>query len=157
MLQKLRHLSIASKLALLALLSILLVLSCLTTYAATASKKTLMALEVENLKQKNDLVIAMIDAYDQSLRHPTETLLNVFRSLFPETFMLSQSSVSVGAELLPMLLADSDEVNNQTFQVDRFQALTAAVSTIFVKRGGDFYRASTSVLDANKQPLRTRA
>ena len=151
MLQKLRNLSIASKLALLALLSILLVLTCLTLYAVSASQNTLMALEVDNLKQKNKLVIDMINAYDHSLRRPTETLLNVFRGLFPETFMLSNNSVQVGPELLPMMLADSDDVNNQTFQVDRFQALTSGVATVFVKRGDDFYCVSTSVLDANKQ------
>jgi methyl-accepting chemotaxis protein len=151
MLQKLRNLSIASKLALLALLSILLVLSSLTIYAVSASKNTLMATEIENLKQKNQLVIDMIDAYHHSLKRPTETLLKVFRGLFPETFTLSQNSVQVSHELLPMMLADSDEVNNQTFQVDRLQALTSAVSTIFVKRGDDFYRASTSVLDPNQQ------
>ena len=151
MLRKLRNLSIASKLALLALLSILLVLSSLAIYTVSASKHSLMTLEIDNLKQQNRLVVAMIDAYDQSLRRPTETLLNVFRGLFPERFTLSQNSVEVGQELLPMMLADSDEVNNQTFQVDRFQALTSGVATMFVKRGDDFYRVSTSVLDANQQ------
>ena len=151
MLQKLRSLSIASKLALLALLSILLVLSCLTIYAVAESKNTLMTVEVDNLKLENKLVIDMIDAYDQSLQRPTVTLLSVFRSLFPETFTLSQKVTQVGAEMLPVLLADSDEINNQTFQVDRFHTLTSAVATVFVKRGSDFYRATTSVLDANKQ------
>ena len=151
MLQKLRDLSIASKLALLALLSILLVLTGLSIYVVTASKKALMSGEVEALKQKNQLVIDMIDTYDHSLHQPTLTLLNVFRSLFPETFTRSQHTVQVGAETLPILLADMDEINNQTYQVDRFQALTSGTSTVFVKRGDNFYRISTSLLDTNKQ------
>ncbi len=151
MLQRLRNLSIASKLALLALLLILLVLSCLTFYAVSASKSALMAIEIENLKQKNKLVVDMIDAYDQSLRQPSMTLLNVFRGLYPENFILTNSLVPVGSAQLPMMLADSEEVNNQTFQVDRFQQLTYGVATIFVKQGDEFYRVSTSVLGANKQ------
>ena len=84
--KKFRDLSIAARLALLALLSILLVLGGLSAYVAKASKNALLAEEVEALKQKNRLVIDMIDTYDQSLRRPMFTLTKVFRGLFPSTF-----------------------------------------------------------------------
>ena len=149
--QKLRNFSIASKLALLALASILVVLTGLTIFTVTASTRSLMAIEIEGLKQRNQLVIDMIDAYDQGQKRPTLTLLGVFRRLFPETFTLAATTSQVGAETLRMIYADSDPINNETFQVDKFQALTGGVATVFVKRGNDFFRVSTSVVDAKNQ------
>ena len=151
MLQHIRNLSLASRLALFALLAILLVFSCLTFYAVTASRNALVETEIEGLKQKNQLVIDMIDAYDQSLRGSAENFLSVLRNLFPTTFMLSHSTTLVGKETVPILLADSDEINNENFQVDKFHELTAGVATVFVKRGEDFFRVSTSLRDANKE------
>ncbi len=151
MLQKLRNLSIASKLALLALASILVVLTGLTIFTVTASTRSLMAVEIEGLKQRNQLVIDMIDAYDQGQKSPALTLLSVFRKLFPETFTLAETTNRVGPETLRMIYADSDSINNETFQVDKFQALTGGVATVFVKRGNDFFRVSTSVVDAKNE------
>ncbi len=151
MLQNLRSLTLASRLALFALLAILFVLSCLTFYAVTASRNALIATEVEGLKQKNQLVVDLIEAYDQSLRGSAQNFLTVLRNLYPTTFMLSHSTTQVGNETVPILLADSDPINNENFQVDKFQELTAGVATVFVKRGEDFVRISTSLRDADKE------
>ena len=42
-------------------------------------------------------------------------------------------------------------MNKDSFHLDRFQTLTGAAGTLFVRQGDDFYRISTSLADAKNQ------
>ena len=59
--------------------------------------------------------------------------------------------IRTGEVDLPILIAADETLNNDTYNVDRFKALAAAVSTIFVKSGDDFFRISTSLTDDKNQ------
>ena len=148
MLTKLRHLSIAARLSLIGLTFIVLVLSALTFYVVETSKKTLLGLQIEALADRTKMVEDMIDLYAQGLRRPTLNLLSVFRATLPEGYMTGNNTIRVGDKDLPVLIARDEQLNNDTFHVDRFQALTSAVGTVFVKSGDDFFRISTSLTDA---------
>ena len=123
MLTKLRHLSIAARLSLIGLTFIVLVLSALTFYVVDTSKKTLLGLQIEALADRTKMVEDMIDVYAQGLRRPTLNLLSVFRATLPEGYMTGSNSVRVGDKDLPVLIARDEQLNNDTFHVDRFQAL----------------------------------
>jgi methyl-accepting chemotaxis protein len=67
-------------------------------------------------------------------------------SHFPDTFMLDQSKqVLVGSENTPVLSSGGTVLNLNFAIPDQFSAATGAGATIFVKRGNDFIRVSTSV------------
>ena len=148
---KLRHLSIAARLSLIGLLCIVLVLSALTFYVVDTSQKTLVALEVNALANQTKMVSDMIDVYGQGLRRPTLNLLSMFRATLPQGYMTGNNKIRVGEIDLPVLIARDEQLNNNTFHVDRFHTLTSAVGSIFVKSGDDFFRISTSLIDAKNQ------
>ncbi len=151
MLSKLRHLSVAARLSLIGLTFIVLVLSVLTLYVVQTSKNTLLGLQIDALAKNTKLVEDIIDVYAQGLRRPTLNLLSVFRATLPENYIIGTNTVRVGDKDLPVLIARDEHLNNDTFHVDRFQALTSAIGTVFVKSGDDFFRISTSLTDAKNE------
>ena len=137
--------------SLIGLLCIVLVLSALTFYVVDTSQKTLVALEVNALTNQTKMVSDMIDVYGQGLRRPTLNLLSMFRATLPQGYMTGNNKIRVGETDLPVLIARDEQLNNNTFHVDRFHTLTSAVGMIFVKSGDDFFRISTSLTDDKNQ------
>ena len=147
-----RHpMSIAARVSLVSLLCIVLVLSALTFYVASVSKKALLALQVEALEVQTKMVSDMINVYGQSLNRPTLNLLGVFRATLPAGYTTGSKKIRTGEVDLPVLLVGDEELNNDTYLVDRFQTLTSAIGTVFVKSDDDFFRVSTSLTDAKNQ------
>jgi methyl-accepting chemotaxis protein len=147
----LRHLSVAARLSLIGLTFIVLVLSALTFYVVQTSKQTLLGLQIDALAGRTKLVEDMIDLYAQGLRRPTLNLLSVFRATLPENFIIGTNTIRVGGKDLPVMIARDEHLNNDTYHVDRFQALTSAIGSVFVKSGDDFFRISTSLTDAKNE------
>ena len=148
---KLRHMSIAARVSLISLLCIVLVLSALTLYVASASKKALLALQVEALEVQTKMVSDMVNVYGQALNRPTLNLLGVFRATLPAGYTTGSKTILTGGVDLPVLVVGDEELNNDTFLVDRFQTLTSAIGTVFVKSGDAFFRISTSLTDEKNQ------
>ena len=151
MLTKLRHMSIAARVSLISLLCIVLVLSILTLYVVNASKKALLALEIDALAIQTKMVSDMINVYGQGLHRPTLNLLSVFRATLPAGYTTGSKTIRTGEVDLPVLIVGDEELNNDTYLVDRFQTLTSAIGTVFVKSDDDFFRVSTSLTDAKNQ------
>ena len=149
--EKFSALSIAAKLSLIGLAFILLALSGLTAYVVWASKDALIKREMDALTKQTQMVHDMVEVYDSALRSPMGTSLAVFRSMLPENLMRSERTSRVGDVDLPVLIAAYEEMNNDSFFVDRFTALTGAVGTLFVRKGDDFFRVSTSLTDQNQK------
>lgn len=79
-----------------------------------------------------------------------EGLLNVFASYFPEGFVLDYSQNSdIAGQSTPILRNRHILVNGRTAEVDRFATVTQATATVFVRKGDDFVRISTSVKKEN--------
>ncbi len=147
-----RHpMSIAARVSLVSLLCIVLILSALTFYVASVSKKALLALQVKALDVQTKMVSDMINVYGQSLNRPTLNLLGVFRATLPAGYTTGSKKIRTGEVDLPVLLVGDEELNNDTYLVDRFQTLTSAIGTVFVKSDDDFFRVSTSLTDAKNQ------
>ena len=133
-------------------------LSALTLYVVNASKKILLELEIEALSTQTKLVSDLINVHGQGLRRPTSNLLSVFHALLPAGYVTGTKMIRTGEVDLPILIAADETLNNDTYNVDRFKAIAAAVSTIFVKSGDDFFRISTSLTgDKNQRAVSTTA
>ena len=71
-------------------------------------------------------------------------------SHFPDTFILDHArQIQIGNETTPVLTSGGSVVNLNFAVPDQFSASTGAGATIFVKRGVDFVRVSTSVKKEN--------
>ena len=69
---------------------------------------------------------------------------------FPDTFSLDTGNqIEVGSELTPVLRNGQTVLNLNFSVLDRFSERTGTNATIFVKRGKDFVRVSTSVKKEN--------
>jgi methyl-accepting chemotaxis protein len=149
--KKFRNLSIAAKLSLTGLAFILFAMSCLTAYVVWATKDTLLKRELDSLTRQTQLVRDMIEVYDASLRQPMGNMLAVLKSMIPSGYLRGDRNIRVGEVDLPVLIAADEELNNNTYFVDQFATLFGAAASVFVRKGDDYYRISTTVVDQNKQ------
>ena len=114
----------------------------LSMYVARVLKEDSMA----NLNRITRMNIDMMDSYGQSLKTNVSTLGAVFGAGFAEPFALDESTtVKVGAQQTPVLRNGSTPVNLDFSSVDRFKETTGAIATVFVRRGDDLVRITTSL------------
>jgi methyl-accepting chemotaxis protein-2 (aspartate sensor receptor) len=110
------------------------------------------ASESAALQGKVQLLVDSIATYDQSLKRTAALLDRTFASHFHEPFAVdSQAMVPTGAASAPALRDRDAQINNNHSQPDEFTATTGALATVFVRRGDDFVRASTSLKDDKGQ------
>ncbi|WP_046114902.1 methyl-accepting chemotaxis protein [Aquincola tertiaricarbonis] len=83
---------------------------------------------------------AFIDAFDKSSRQMAQRSHAGFRAGFPATFELGAGAT---------LSAAGRPLNGQFDEVDRFQAATGGVATVFARDGDDFRRVTTSLRKEN--------
>lgn len=98
----------------------------------------------ETLKNDVGLIRAMLETNLMALQKETIQLNRGFEMSFQDEIVLE------GADEQPVLRLANGEVLNGRFEVvDRFTDKTGAVATVFVRRGDEFVRISTSVKKEN--------
>ncbi len=91
-----------------------------------------------------------IDAAYSGVKLNTEKLGALFNSQFADGLsVLEDKTVMVGEVLTPVVEYRGKQLNLNFDLVDEFTKNTGAVATIFVRKGEDFYRVSTSVKKEN--------
>ena len=111
-------------------------------YVARVLKEDSMA----NLHRITRMNIDMMDSYGQSLKTNVGTLGAVFSADFGEPFAVDDSTtVKIGTQQTPLLKTGNRELNLDFASVDRFTKTTGAIATIFVRRGDDLIRITTSL------------
>jgi methyl-accepting chemotaxis protein-2 (aspartate sensor receptor) len=146
MLMRFRDLPIAVKFCLLLLPAVALLLTGLALIQAWLSSSSLEAKALAELKQKNELVVGMMDAYNKSLKHTVLREGDVFLTYYPGRVELDESHlIQVGDNAAPSLRVNGRTVNLDFGGVDRFSELTGGNATMFARKGDDFIRVSTSV------------
>ena len=114
----------------------------LSTYVARVLKEDSMA----NLHRITRMNIDMMDSYGKSLKTNVGTLGAVFGAGFGEPFALDESTtVKVGTQPTPTLRHGGRPLNLDFSSVDRFMETTGAIATVFVRRGDDLVRITTSL------------
>ena len=146
------NLSIGTKLSIVQFVMIGCVMVA-AVYALTAYiSKSMAASSLADLEQQNRLVIDMMSSYNASLEQSTNKLAKVFASYFDGGFVLDETAtVAIGTMATPVLRSGTEMLNLNFSQVDRFSAMTDGVATVFVRKGDDFIRISTSIKKENGQ------
>jgi methyl-accepting chemotaxis protein len=98
----------------------------------------------ESLKNNLRLIRGMVETNLTALRKEAVQLNRGFVMSFPDEIVLEGSDDQPG-----LRLAKGESLNGKFEIVDRFTEKTGAVATIFVRRGDDFTRISTSVKKEN--------
>ncbi|WP_034294379.1 methyl-accepting chemotaxis protein [Herbaspirillum sp. RV1423] len=84
------------------------------------------------------------------LAYQIDQLAGKLARSFPGVFVLDdKEQVAVGTEMTPVLRNGADVLNLDFRHIDHFSAATGGSATIFVQRGKDFVRVSTSVKKEN--------
>lgn len=95
-------------------------------------------------------VIDMIGLFDQAVQSAVQRFAGMFATSFPEGLSIDDSrSMVTGGQSTPVLRHGSAALNGDYGIPDRFTAQTGVRATIFVRRGEDFIRISTSVKKEN--------
>ena len=133
--------SVARRVALLAvamLAGVLVLISGAMTFMAERSSRDRM---VEWSGDKADSVAASIDAFDATARMMALRAYKPFRQKFAEKFELDEQA--------GMLKGWGMLLNNDFSEVDTFNRVNGGVATIFMRKGDDFERVSTSLKKEN--------
>ena len=138
----LREASVATKFSLILLPAIALLLGLLAFVQAWVSSGSVQSKALADLKQRNELLVGMVDAYNRSLKQAVGKLAAAFDSYHPGRFDVDES-----AEPVPVLRVGGRPLNMDFSAVDRFTDATGAVATLFARKGDDFVRVTTSVKD----------
>ncbi|SNT12412.1 methyl-accepting chemotaxis protein-2, aspartate sensor receptor [Noviherbaspirillum humi] len=117
----------------------------------TAAYSTLLEkYAVASLKEQAAGIANMVDMFNRSAMHDVERFSRIFAASFPERFSLdAERSVKVGDKEVPILKNGANELNLRYELLDRYTALTGITATVFVKKGEEFIRISTSVKKEN--------
>ena len=139
MTSRFRSLSIALKLNLIQGTVLLIIILAATVWAASHLRAQLTDKAIDDLKQVNRLAVAMLEAYDRSLRSDIERSGRVFSGNFEKQLELT------GGGEAPRLLQRGTPLNDRLDVVDAFTARAGTVATILVRQGDDFLRTATSL------------
>jgi methyl-accepting chemotaxis protein/type II secretory pathway pseudopilin PulG len=146
----LNNLTIAAKLNLVLLLAIAVVFGLAGIVISNSLGKSAEVRWTQNLQQVTQQAINMTEAYSSSLEKYAETVGITFAEQFIGNVRLDSSNlISSGSNNIPALMYEGVPINNNFRQVDKFTASTGAVATIFIRKGNDFIRASTSLRKEN--------
>ena len=139
-------LPIAVKFSLLLLPVVAVLLTILALAQAWVSTSSLETKGLNELKQTNELIVGMMDAYNKSLKQTVSRLGDVFAGYYPGRYELDESHlIQVGENTAPVLRVAGRTVNLDFGGVDRFNELTGGSATIFARKGDDFIRIATSL------------
>jgi len=145
---RLRNLSVATKFSVILLPAIAVLIGVLAFAQAWLASSAAQRTAVEDLQHNNELVMGMIDAYNQSLVATVGKLAQTFDAYHPGRFEIDPAApVRIGDGVAPTLRVGGRAVNLDFSEVDRFAQATGGVATLFARRGEDFVRVTTSVKD----------
>jgi len=147
---RLNDIPIAAKLNLALGTVIVALLGAMTLFVTLHSNRALEEKSLAELTKTNQLVVDMVDAYNRSLEQSADKLGNVFAAEFPDKFSLDEAAtVTIGDKPTPTMKSNGATLNLNFSAVDRFNAMTGGVATIFAKSGDDFVRITTSLKKEN--------
>ena len=97
------------------------------------------------VKEKTQLVVTLVEASDKDLRSRAAGLAKAFESRLSGTFALETTTVDVNGTAAPVITLAGKALNLDFTVADEFTQSTGAVATVFVRAGSDFIRVTTSL------------
>lgn len=113
-------------------------------FITSTTSRILETTKTEDLTRLNSMVVNLLDSTNQALKSDVQHYMALLKNSFPSDFKLAdKETMSISGLDLPVLLAGNQIVNLSVKEVDKFS--NGLVATIFVKKGEDFYRITTSL------------
>lgn len=145
-----RDWSIATKLNVVQSAAVVSLFAVVITVMSIWLGNALEAKSLAAVKQANQQVLDMVDAYSSSLEKNVDKLGSVLVTYYPNGFQLDEGvTTEIAGKSVPVLRSGGVSQVLNFEAVDRFTATTTAVATLFVRQGDDFIRVSTSVKKEN--------
>ncbi len=139
--QKLVNASVSTKIMLGCVVGATIVMMATTQFLGRYLGASLSAQGQAELKQSLGLIRSMVEVRATAMKREAMRLNDVFGADFSEGF-----SIESGDDV-PVLKHGKIVVNQRFQEVDRFTSLTNAVATVFVRKGDNLIRVTTSVKD----------
>jgi methyl-accepting chemotaxis protein len=136
-----RQTSVARRVALLAVAMLATVLALISGAMSLVAESSSRDRMVEWAGDKASSVADSVDAFDATARLMTDRAFKPFRQKFGEKFELDEQA--------GMLKSWGMLLNNDFSEVDTFNRTNGGVATIFMRKGDDFERISTSLKKEN--------
>jgi methyl-accepting chemotaxis protein len=147
---RIHSLSIAAKLNLVLLLAIVLVFGLAGIVISNFLDKRAEERWTHNLQQTSQQVLYMTEAYSSALEKYAATVGVEFADDFMGNVRLESGNlITSGTSAVPALIYEGAPLNNNFTKVDKLTATTQAVATIFIRKGEEFIRATTSLKKEN--------
>ncbi|WP_372659568.1 Cache 3/Cache 2 fusion domain-containing protein, partial [Hydrogenophaga sp.] len=129
--------SVARRVALQAVVMLTVVLLIVSTMVAMNAEKKAFEQVLQSVDANAKLMAGTLDAFDGAARRMTDRAYQPFRRKFGATFALDPEQ--------QLLQNWGMSLNGDFSQVDAFSQETGGVATVFMRKGEDFERISTSV------------
>ncbi|RRV09125.1 methyl-accepting chemotaxis protein [Pseudomonas sp. v388] len=137
---------IATQLGIALAVILAVVISGSTLFALRSLDSSNLVIREEHMSSEARLLADQLNTFHSTLRDSTQRLSGLFEKRFAGGLTLqNDKSFNVGGTQTPGLFLGDHALNNDFTEVDEFRRLTAGTATVFVRRGDDFVRISTSV------------
>lgn len=103
------------------------------------------------IESETHQIVNLLELQYDSLLSIASKNADVFKTMYPGDFELSNEKVTVVNQQVPVLLHNNQTVNNDMAVVDQYAAITRGNATVFVRDGDDFFRIATSLTKADGQ------
>lgn len=131
-------------------LLVFLLMVVLTTVITITATRLAMKEAEGNLKAQTECVVDAMVAYNGALTDSVNRLTSVLKSRLGTNFAVDNTrTITVGEHETPVLTVAGNVLNLNSAPVDQFTKTTGAVGTVFVRKGDDFIRITTSLLQAD--------
>jgi len=149
-LSRIRAWTIGTKLSLILIVIIGVIFISFTALINYNLKQQSERQATSDVTEKTRLVVDMLTNFDADLRVRTSDFARIFRSNFKSGFELDTSrTIDVAGTTTPVLRADGHDLNGNFSIPDQLFSQLHFVSTLFVKKGDQFVRVSTSLKKEN--------
>ena len=101
----------------------------------------------DELTDKTKLLVNLIEASDKELQSRTLFLAKSFQGGIRGPLAIGTATADIKGQATPTLQIDGKPANLDFTLVDAFTQSTGALATLFVRRGDDFVRVTTSLKD----------
>ncbi len=131
------HGSVARRLSLQTLIMLTVVLAAISAVITVVAESRSRERIVQWVGDKVQSVADSMDAFDATARMLTDRAYKPFRAKFADTFELDAEQGTLASWFMVL--------NNDYTEVDAFQEATGGVATVFMRKGDDFERVTTSL------------
>ncbi|MEI8620057.1 methyl-accepting chemotaxis protein [Pseudoalteromonas sp. B129b] len=121
----------------------------LSTYLISAN--TLSEKSETAIKSEITAISDLLELQYDSLLAIAKRNATVFKGMYSGEFKKSDQKVMVVDTMVPILLHDGEQVNNNIDIVENYAKLTGGNATVFMRDGDDFFRITTSLKKSDGQ------